>query len=48
MKRRRRRIRVAEVMFNVGQHVRISMEKMMFAKGGEQTFSTEIFQIVKL
>ena len=45
---RRRRIRVAKVKFNVGQHVRISKEKMKFAKVGEQTFSTEIFRITKV
>jgi len=48
MNRRRRRIRVATVKFSVGQHVRISKEKMKFAKGGEQTFSTEIFRITKV
>jgi len=45
---RRRRIRVAKVKFSVGQHLRISKEKMKFAKGGEQTFSTEIFRITKV
>ena len=44
----RRHIRVAKVNFNVGQHVRISKEKMKFAKGGEQTFSREIFRITKV
>ena len=44
----RRCIRVAKVKFSVGQHVRISKEKMKFAKGGEQTFSTEIFRITKV
>jgi len=48
MNRRRRRIRVAKVNFSVGQHVRISKEKMKFAKGGEQTFPTEIFRITKV
>ena len=48
MNRRRRRIRVAKVKFSVGQHVRISKEKMKFAKGGEQTFSTEIFRVTKV
>ena len=48
MNRRSRRIRVTKVKFNVGQHVRISKEKMKFAKGGEQTFSTEIFRITKV
>ena len=33
--KRRRRIRVANVRFSVGQHVRISKEKMEFAKGEE-------------
>ena len=45
---RRRRIRVAKIKFTVGQHVRISKEKMKFAKGGEQNFSTEIFCITKV
>ena len=48
MNRRRRRIRVAKVKFSVEQHVRISKEKMKFAKGGEQTFPTEIFRITKV
>jgi len=48
MHRHRRRIRVAKVKFNVGQHVRISKEKMKFAKGGEQIFSTEIFRNKKV
>jgi len=48
MNSRRRRIRVAKVKFSVGQYVRISKEKMKFAKGGEQTFSTEIFRITKV
>ena len=33
------------VRFNVGQHVRISKEKLKFAKGGEQNYTTEIFRI---
>jgi len=45
---RRRRNRVAKVKFSVGQHVRISMEKMKFAKCGEQTLSTEVFRITKV
>ena len=48
MNSRRRRIRLAKVKFSVGQHVRICKEKMKFAKGGEQTFSTEIFRITKV
>jgi len=34
--------------FSVGQHVRISKEKMKFAKSAEQNFSTEIFRIAKV
>jgi len=39
---------VAKFKFSVGQHVRISKEKMKFAKSGEQNFSTEIFRITKV
>jgi len=45
---RRRRIRVDKVKFSLGQHVRISKEKMNFAKGGEQNSSTEVFRITKV
>jgi len=48
MEAKRRRDRVAKVKFGVGQHVCISKEKMMFAKGAEQNFSTEIFRIAKM
>jgi len=48
MNRRRSCIRVAKLKFSVGQPVRISKEKMKFANGGEQTFSTEIFRITKV
>ena len=41
-------IRAVRAKFRAGQHVRISKEKMKFAKGGEQNFSTEIFRIAKL
>jgi hypothetical protein len=34
------RIAKAPLMFRVGKHVRISKEKMRFAKAAEQTFST--------
>ena len=44
----RRIVRVDNVKINVGQHERISKEKMMFAKGAEQNFSTSIFRIAKL
>jgi hypothetical protein len=45
-KRRTRRATVPK--FTVGQHVRISKEKMRFAKGGEQNYTTEVFKIVKV
>jgi len=38
----RRSIHMAKVKVSVGQHVRISTEKMKFAKGGEQNSSTEV------
>jgi len=47
MEARRRGVRVAKAEFRVGQHVRISREKMKFAKSAEQNFSTEIFRIAK-
>jgi hypothetical protein len=42
------RIPVAKPKFKADQHVRISKEKMKFAKGSEQNYSTEIFKIVKV
>jgi hypothetical protein len=48
MNERSRRIRTVRAKFSVGQHVRISKEKMKFAKGYEQNFSTEIFRIAKV
>jgi transposase InsO family protein len=43
-----KRRRVAIAKFSIGQHVRISKEKLRFAKGGEQNYSTEIFKISKV
>jgi len=40
MEDKRRSIRVIRARFQVGQHVRISNEKMKFPKGAEQNFST--------
>ena len=37
-----------KVKIHVGQHVRISKEKMRFAKASEQNFSAEIFRISKI
>jgi phosphopantetheine adenylyltransferase len=36
------------VEFRVGDLVRITKEKVKFAKGYEQTYSTEIFQVVNV
>jgi len=36
------------VRFKVGDLVRITKQKVVFAKGYEQTFSTEIFRVVKV
>ena len=41
-------IRPAAVRYSVGQHVRISKEKLKFAKYGEQNYTTEIFRISKV
>ena len=48
MKDKRSRVRTVKAKFTVGQHVRISKEKTMFAKGNEQNFSTEKFRIAKV
>jgi xanthine dehydrogenase molybdopterin-binding subunit B len=48
MHAKRLRIPSVKVKFHVGQHVRISKEKMRFAKASEQNFSTEIFRISKI
>ena len=45
MRTRHSAIRSATVRYSVGQHVRISKEKLKFAKGGEQNYTTEIFRI---
>jgi len=46
MNEKRGRIPIAEPKFRVGQHVRISKQKMKFAKGGEQNYTTEMFGII--
>jgi len=48
MEIKRQRVRVAKVKFRVGQHVRISKEKMKFAKASEHNFSSELFRTVKV
>ena len=40
--------RLDKLKFRVGQHVRISKEKVKFAKGGEQNYTTEIFKVRKV
>jgi hypothetical protein len=41
-------VRIAPVKFKIGQHVRISKEKLKFAKGDEQNYTSEIFRIHKV
>jgi hypothetical protein len=48
MNEKRGRIPISQPKFRVGQHVRISDEKMKFAKGGEQNNTTEVFRIIKV
>jgi hypothetical protein len=45
---KRDRIHIAQPKFRIGQHVRISKEKIKFAKGGEQNYTTEVFLIIKV
>jgi hypothetical protein len=42
------RIPVGQVKFMVGEHVRISKQKVLFAKGYEQAYSTEVFRVAKI
>jgi len=48
MNKKRANISTEKPRFRVGQHVRISKEKMKFAKGGEQNYSTEVFRVIKV
>jgi len=48
MNKKQGKIPIAKPRFHVGQHVRISKEKMKFAKGGEQNYTTEVFRIIKV
>jgi hypothetical protein len=45
MNKKRHDDKITKAKFGVDQHVRISKEKMRFAKGAEQKYSTEIFRI---
>ena len=40
--------RLGKLKFREGQHVLISKEKVKFAKGGEQNYTTEIFKVRKV
>jgi len=40
--------RLGKLKFRVGQHLRISKEKMEFAKSGEQNYTTKIFKVRKV
>jgi hypothetical protein len=44
----RAKIPISQVKFKENDHVRISKQKALFAKGYEQTFSTEIFRVAKV
>jgi transposase InsO family protein len=48
MQAKRSRIRVTLPKFHMGQHVRISRSKMLFAKGAERNYTVEIFRIIKV
>jgi len=48
MKKHIRRVRTVRARFKVGQHVRISKDKMKFKKGAEENVSREIFLINKV
>jgi len=48
MNEKRSRIPIAQPKFRVGQHVRISKEKIKFPKGGEQNYITEDFRIIEV
>ena len=47
MNTRNSRVRVGKVKSDMGQHVRISKEKIKFPKGSEHNYTEEIFRIVK-
>jgi len=48
MNKKQGKIPIAKRRFHVGHHVRISKEKIKFAKVGEQNYSTEVFRIIKV
>ena len=48
MNKHTHRVRIISARFRVGQHFRISKEKMKFKKGAEENFSRETFRINKV
>jgi hypothetical protein len=48
MNQKDRKIPIAKPRYRVGQHVRISKEKMKFAKVGEQNYTRKVFRIIKV
>jgi hypothetical protein len=42
------KILIGQIKFKVNDHVRIAKQKVLFAKGYEQTFSAEIFRVAKV
>jgi hypothetical protein len=42
------RIPIGQVKFKVVDHVRISKQKVLFAKGYEKSYSTEIFRVAQV
>jgi hypothetical protein len=48
MNKKRNKIPIVQPRVCVGQHVRIRKEKMRFAKGGEQNYTTQVFRIIKV
>jgi hypothetical protein len=48
LNKKRGRVPIAPSKLRVDQQVRISKEKMKFAKGGDQNYTTEVFRIIKV
>jgi hypothetical protein len=48
MKKHIRRVRTVSASYKVGQHVRISKEKMKFKKGAEKILFRKYFELTRL
>lgn len=48
LQEKRSRIKRGKIKFKVGDYVRIGKEKSIFSKGYEETFTKEIFKIIKV